>query len=75
MKIEKGTLVKVSHSRKGEFTGIATDDFDTEDVGFYPIALAENKAVMGMDTEWFPGENVPCKSTLCTIEKERDNES
>mgnify|MGYP001588909923 CR=1 FL=1 len=66
MKIEKGTLVKIAHARKGTFYAIAAKNFDTED-DWYPIAVAENNAnaVCGITMRWFPGEHIPCHRTLC----------
>lgn len=40
MKIKSGTKVRVTHKRKGTFTGYAAEDFDTETTEFYPIKAA-----------------------------------
>lgn len=66
MIIKEGTKLTVRHRRHGTFEGIAIRDFDTETEEFYPIATAEY--VNGMISEWFPGEDVPCRNTLCEIE-------
>jgi len=68
MIIKKGTFLNVRHSRKGNFKGIATKDFDTEKEEFYPIAVMQEKPVEGLDTEWKQGEEIPCRNTLCKIE-------
>ena len=69
MKIKKGQLLAVSHRRKGNFTGIAKRDFDTDDEEFFPIALAQEEVVVGISNDWIEGETVPCRNTLCTISK------
>lgn len=66
MIIKEGTKLTVRHSRRGIFEGIAKRDFDTETEEFYPIATAEY--VNGINSERFPGEDVPCRKTLCEIE-------
>ena len=67
MFIKKGTILDVSHSRKGTFIGVATKDFDTDKEEFYPIAVAQKDAVQGANTEWIEGEEVPCRNSLCKI--------
>jgi hypothetical protein len=67
MIIKKGTLLDVSHERKGKFRGIATRDFDAATEMFYPIALAEGQKVDGLNTVWNAGEDVPCRNSLCMI--------
>ena len=74
MKVEQNTLLKVNHSRKGEFTGIAMKDFDTEDTEFYPIAVAQISSVKGAKLEWEQGYMIPCKGSLCKIEIIDDTE-
>lgn len=66
MKIKSGTKVRVTHKRKGTFTGYATEDFDTEATEFYPIKTAQ--FVSGMANDWEEGEIVSCRNTLCKIE-------
>lgn len=66
MKIKSGTKVRVTHKRKGTFTGYAAEDFDTEATEFYPIKTAQ--FVSGMANDWEEGEIVPCRNTLCKIE-------
>ena len=67
MKITKGTIMEINHSRKGKFDGIAIRDFDTETEEFYPIALYQESMVEGNCTEWEHGEAIPCIGTLCKI--------
>lgn len=40
MKIKAGTLLEVNHCRKGDFLGMASEDFDIEKTEFYPIRVA-----------------------------------
>ena len=65
MTIKKGTSLKIQHSRKGTFIGIAKKDFDTEET-WYPIVLAGD-GVEGMNTNWERGEEIPCRKSLCKI--------
>ena len=70
MKVSKGTLLDVDHTRKGKFIGIATRDFDTDSETFYPIALAEDKAISAMsimNDDWIKGDDIPCRHSLCQI--------
>ncbi|KKM25880.1 hypothetical protein LCGC14_1590470 [marine sediment metagenome] len=69
MKIKKGTLIKVKHSRSGTWTGIADRDFDTEEETFYPVSLAQDISVEGLTNVWHKGDSMPCRNTLCTIEE------
>jgi len=69
MKIKKGTILIVKHSRKGEFFGRALKDFDTEADEFYPIAVAQVKPVIGINTGWENGEEIPCRKGLCSVEE------
>ena len=68
MEIKEGTKLKVRHARKGAFDAVATADFDTEKDEWYPVATAE--VVKGKSTmmEWVPGESIPCRNSLCTVE-------
>lgn len=70
MNIKKGQLLKVYHQRKGLFAGFAERDFDTNSETFFPIALAQKQSVNGYSTiaKWAPGESIPCRNSLCTIE-------
>jgi len=68
MKIKKGTLLNVNHSRKGKFVGIAEKDFDTDKTEFYPIAVAQEKSVAGNTNSWGIGNSIPCRNSLCKIE-------
>lgn len=72
MRIKKGTLLKVKHSRSGNWKGIATGDFDTETEEWYPIKLAE-KRVNGLRAVWFKGDSMPCRACLCSIEILKDD--
>ena len=67
MIVNKGTVLKIKHDRKGIITVIALRSFDTVNETFYPVATAE--AVNGVKTvkKWLPGDKIPCKKTLCTI--------
>jgi len=67
MKIKKGTILEVNHSRTGLFYGMAMKDFDTEKEEFYPIQVAQKKTVSGLNTEWKDGEEIPCRDILCKI--------
>ena len=66
MKIKKGTLLQVKHSRSGNWKGIATEDFDTKDE-WYSIALV-NERVDGSNTSWVKGDKMPARGSLCKIE-------
>lgn len=65
MIIKEGQKLTVKHRRQGTFEGIATKDFDTEKVEFYPIATLQT--VIGVANEWYEGESIPCRNTLCEI--------
>lgn len=69
MNIKKGEALIIKHSRKGRITVIAERDFDTDEETFYPVITAE--AVDGVKTKdkWLPGESIPCRNSLCTIER------
>lgn len=64
MKIKKGTKVIVNDSRKGRYTGIAIEDFDTESE-WYPIATLEY--VRGLTTDWEVGDEIPCRKGLAKL--------
>jgi len=66
MKISKGTIVSVNHSRKGKFQAMAIKDFDTQKEEFYPLALVTPR-VKGMNNDWVTGEEIPCRNSLCKI--------
>lgn len=68
MKIKKDTKLEVHHSRKGIFTGVAMEDFDTTYTEWFPIAVM-GKTVKGVShfTEWNEGDGIPCRNTLCTL--------
>jgi hypothetical protein len=67
--VKKGTLLLVKSSRKGTYKAIALRDFDLRDE-WYPVALAEtDKSIVGMNPSniWIPGDEVPCRASLCTV--------
>ena len=65
MKITKGTLLNITHSRKGTFKAIAYKDFDTDEETWYPVTVAQS-GVRGMLEDWFDGEKIPCRNTKVT---------
>ncbi len=65
MEITKGTILEVSHNRKGRFTAIAERNFDTEQETFYPVKTTVH--VEGVVNEWVSGESIPCRGSLCTF--------
>ena len=62
MLIKKGQKLKIKHSRKGQFTGEASKDFNTEKSEYWPIVSCDY--VEGLDTNWRPGERIPCRACL-----------
>lgn len=66
MLIKKDTLLKINHSRKGIFVGIAIRDFDTTEE-WYPVAVAMQKSVNGLNNVWEKGEEIPCRASFCEI--------
>ena len=68
MEIKKGTLLKIYHQRKGIFYGEAIRDFNTEKEEFYPIKV-KYKTVAGLSEIWEDGDTIPCRNTLCKIER------
>ena len=69
--IKKGTVLTVQDSRKGTYTGIALEDFDTELDEFYPVAVHQPEPVRGMANEWGEGDSIPCRRGLSMV-KEAD---
>ena len=65
MKVTRGTILDVKHDRKGRFTAIVNEDFDSEVTTFYPVSTTE--PVQGCVNEWETGENIPCRASLCTF--------
>lgn len=65
MIIEQGTKLRISHRRKGNFDTVALRTFDSDTEYFYPVATLEYKS--GMNTDWFPGEAIPCAKDFCTF--------
>jgi len=68
MKVKKGELLEINHTRKGVFKGIAMENFDTEKNEFYPIVLADD-LVVGASMDWVKGEKIPCRVSLCSIKR------
>jgi hypothetical protein len=69
MEIKKGTLLNVNNVRSGKWVGVATRDFNTDTITFYPIALAQQEPVDGLTTKakWVEGDDMPCRNSLCKI--------
>ena len=65
MIIKKGTKIFISHIKRGDFTVIATKDFDTNMNKLYPVALAQDKELTHDGVTWKPGEQIPCHKNLC----------
>lgn len=61
MLIKKNTVLAVKSSRKGNYTGIALKDFDTENDEWYPIAVHQDRPVRGMNNDWENGESIPSR--------------
>lgn len=66
MKIAKDEIVEVLHNRKGRFTAIALEDFDTDESEWFPLAVVE-RAVHGMAEDWVAGEKIPCRASMTDI--------
>lgn len=71
MKVSTGQKVFVRSTRHGNYTGIATANFDTVQDEWYPIASAQ-EVVKGMSNEWEEGEAVPCRRGLNLIRPFRE---
>lgn len=68
MNITKGQKLLVRHNRKGTFYGMATEDFDSATTEWYPIVIhQDNNIVRGLATDYYPGERIPCRASLCSI--------
>ena len=63
MKVLKGQMLKVHDSRKGDYIAVASADFDTVADDWYPVHLAQDQPLNGMQgrPKWFKGEDVPCR--------------
>jgi len=68
MEIKKDTPLKVIDYRSGTWTGIALEDFDTDKDEWYPVAVAQENPVKGLNTVWEKGDKMPCRRGLCKIE-------
>jgi len=66
MKILKGTKLIVNDSRKGVFSAIATEDFDT-DQEWYPLVLDEDTPVLGLSNKWYKGDEIPCRKGIAVV--------
>ena len=73
MIIKKGAILDVKHSRSGNWTGIATEDFDTEKDEWYPLALAQEEIVEGMNIFWEKSNDMPARRGLCTVKLKEIN--
>ena len=73
MKIKKGQLLFVRDCRKGNYSGIATEDFDTEEDEWYSISLVKG-TVDGITTKdkWIAGDDISARRGLCRVEIEND---
>ena len=69
MKIKKDEVVIVNHSRSGKWLGKATEDFDTDMDGFYPIVL-DSEMARGMSKVWYKGDDMPARKELCKISRQ-----
>ncbi len=65
MFIKKGSILEIHHCRKGRFTAIAFEDFDTDKKTFYPVKTTME--VSGLVNEWYVGEKIPCKNCFCHV--------
>lgn len=63
MKVKKGQLLRIRHARKGTFVAVALTDFDTDEVEYWPVAVAEGY-VERAASDWSPGESIPCRAAL-----------
>jgi hypothetical protein len=76
VKIKKGTILEIKHKRKGNFTGIALEDFSLLDE-WYPIAVAHKEGapsgVVGLNNYWLAGEEIPCRGEFCEVKILGDN--
>lgn len=66
MIIKKGTLLEVSHKRKGRFKAMAYEDFRPDTKEFYPLMLQDERIESELHT-WHYGDKIPCKKDLCSI--------
>ena len=64
MKVQKGDLLNIQHSRKGLFKAVATRDFDTGEE-WYPIVVAPDQYVGDASGSiWASGAGIPCRASL-----------
>lgn len=65
MIIKKGTLLVIHDKRKGKYEARAIRDFDTQDEWYQ---VTPTKTVYGVSNYWDPGEAIPCRKGIATIE-------
>lgn len=63
VKLKKGQVVEVAHTRKGVFIAVVLRDFDTEDEIFWPLG-ARTEPVWGINESWGVGEQIPCRGSM-----------
>lgn len=65
MKVKQGQLLKITQPRRKPKSGlcIATADFDTDEVEFYPVKNAL-PYVSGLSTAWSYGEDLPSRKGI-----------
>lgn len=63
-KFKAGQLVKVIHSRKGEFIALVTKDFCTDKEEFYPLTLHSGFQVLSLGRKINLGEVVAVRGSL-----------
>lgn len=68
MIIKKGSVLRITHCRKGQFNAVATREFDSEKEEFFPVVLARGETVEGASNIWVEGESISCRGAFCKIE-------
>jgi len=63
MKITKGTILNIKSVRKGDFEGIASEDFDTNDE-WYHVKVNQKESISGLSTIWHYGDEIPCRKGI-----------
>lgn len=69
MIIEKGTVLKIVHKRKGTFRARAFRDFDPDNDTWFPVVVdveniggvSDQNAISG---GWTEGSPIPCRASL-----------
>lgn len=67
MKVKKGTLLQVNHSRSGKWKAKAYKDFDTEKDEWYPLVLVEGEVAQDLTQVWINGQKPPARKGLCRV--------